>query len=122
MEDASIIHIFEPSGTQGRGNVSQSAVYIIRTELTQILNIYGKMVAAGEWHDYAIDTLKDFAVFSIFKRASERPLYSIIKEPALASRQGMWRITGSNGDTLKRGKKLGTLLRYFDRQLLKAVP
>ena len=122
MDDASIIHFHDRSGSRNAGGASVSAVYIIRPELTQILNIYGKMVAAGEWHDYAIDTLKDFAVFSIFKRASERPLYSIVKEPALANRQGMWRIAGTDGSILKRGKKLDQLLRYFDRQLLKAVP
>lgn len=122
MDDASIIHIHDQPGSHKAGGTKAGAVYIIRPELTQILNIYGKMVAAGEWHDYAIDTLKDFAVFSIFKRASERPLYSIVKEPALANKQGIWRITGAEGNILKRGKKLDQLLRYFDRQLLKAVP
>jgi len=122
MDDASIIHIHDQPGSHNAGGTKANAVYIIRPELTRILNIYGKMVAAGEWHDYAIDTLKDFAVFSIFKRASERPLYSIVKEPALAHRQGMWRITGADGTILKRGKKLDQLLGYFDRQLLKVVP
>lgn len=122
MDDASIIHIFEKGSKPRDGNAASNRVYIIRPELTQILNVYGKMVAAGAWHDYAIDTLKDMAIFSIFKRASERPLYSIIKEPALASKQGMWRITGTDGAILKRGKQLNQLLRYFDRQLMKTVP
>ena len=121
MDDASTIHIFDLNGTRGSAGSKPSAVYIIRPELTLILNLYGRMVAAGEWHDYAIDTLKDFAVFSIFRRASEMPLYSIIKEPALAGKQGMWRITGTDGRILKRGKQLDQLLRYFDKQLLKAV-
>jgi len=122
MDNASIIHIFNKSGLSGNNGGTTSAIYIVRPELTQILNVYGKMVAAGMWHDYAIDTLKDLAIFSIFKRASERPVYRIIKEPALAHKQGMWRITGADGSTLKRGKKLNQLLRYFDRQLVKAVP
>lgn len=122
MDDASGIHIFEPNGPRGSGGSRPNAVYIVRTELTQILNLYGKMVAAGEWHDYAIDTLKDLAIFSIFKRASERPLYRIIKDPSNATKQGTWRITGMDGRVLKRGKQLELLLRYFDRHLLKAVP
>lgn len=122
MDDATIIHVFDQNSAQNGGGGRANSVYIIRPELTKILNIYGKMVAAGEWHDYAIDTLKDFAVFSIFKRASDRALYSIIKEPALAQKQGMWRITGANGNIVKRGKNLDHLLRYFDRQLVKLVP
>ena len=106
MDDASTIHIFDLAGTRGSSGSRDGAVYLIRPELTQILNIYGKMVAAGEWHDYAIDSLKELAVFSIFRRASEMPLYRIIKEPALAHKQGMWRITGMDGRTLKRGKRL----------------
>ncbi len=96
-------------------------VYFIRPELTKILNIYGRMVSAGKWHDYAIDHLDDIAIFSIFRRASEMPLYRILKEPALANKQGMWRITGVNNQILKRGKDLRLLLTYFDKQLLKAV-
>mgnify|MGYP002152031656 CR=1 FL=1 len=121
MDDASTIHIFDQNGPRGSGGSKPNAVYIVRPELTQILNLYGKMVAAGEWHDYAIDTLKDLAIFSIFKRASDRPLYRIIKEPSLATKQGAWRITGMDGSILKRGKQLEQLLRYFDRQLVKAV-
>ncbi|NVJ70621.1 MAG: DUF2794 domain-containing protein [Alphaproteobacteria bacterium] len=105
-------------GAKPRAN---AVVYFMRPELNQILNVYGKMVAAGEWRDYAIDHLMDNAVFSIFRRASEMPLYRIIKEPALASQQGAWRIMGMDGQILKRGHKLDQLLRYFDRQLMKAV-
>jgi Protein of unknown function (DUF2794) len=122
MEDASTINIFDLTGPHQTAAATNSAVYIVRTELIQILNIYGKMVAAGEWHDYAIDTLKDLAIFSIFRRASEMPMYRIIKEPSLANKQGMWRITSMDGSTLKRGKQLDILLRYFDRKLVKAVP
>ena len=93
----------------------------MRPELNQILNVYGRMVAAGEWRDYAIDHLRDQAVFSIFRRASEMPLYRIIKEPALSQQQGAWRVIGMDGQVLKRGRRLDQLLRFFDRQLVKAV-
>ncbi len=102
-------------------NTALKTVYFIRPELNLILNIYGKMVAASEWHDYAIDHLDDMAIFSIHRRASEMPMYRVIKEPALANKQGMWRITGMNNQILKRGKDLKQLLSYFDRMLLKAV-
>ncbi len=98
-----------------------ATVYFVRTELTQILNIYGRLVAAGEWRDYAIDHMKEQAVFSVFRRTSDVPHYRIIKEPGLANMQGAWRIVGANGQILKRGKELKALLRYFDRHLLKAV-
>jgi len=103
------------------GRPHDTTVYFIRPELTQILNVYGRLVAAGEWRDYAIDHLKGQAVFSVFRRASEMPHYRIIKEPALANQQGAWKILGANGQTLKRGKQLDQLLRYFDRLMLKAV-
>ncbi len=99
-----------------------ATVYFVRTELMQILNIYGRLVAAGEWRDYAIDHMKGQAVFSVFRRASEIPHYRVVKEPALANMQGAWRIVGANGQILKRGKEPKALLRYFDRHLLKAVP
>lgn len=104
-----------------RGQKQSDIVYFMRQELSQILNVYGRVVSAGLWRDYAIDHLKDQAAFSIFRRASEMPQYRIIKEPALANRQGMWRILGPGGQTLKRGKQLAQLLRYFDRHHLKAV-
>ncbi len=121
MDDASSIHILgQPSRNASRAG-RDAIVYFMRPELNQILNVYGRMVAAGEWRDYAIDHLRDQAVFSIFRRASEMPLYRIIKEPALSTQQGAWRIMGMDGQVLKRGKKLDQLLRYFDRQLVKAV-
>lgn len=98
-----------------------SLTYLHRTELNLILNIYGRMVAAGVWKDYAIDTLKDEAIFSIFKHAAEMPTYRIIKQPALAHKQGAWRITSMSGQVLKRGKELATLLRYFDKVALAVV-
>lgn len=117
--NASFQHGFEHSHSLGKQ--ASKTVYFMRPELNQILNIYGKMVAACEWHDYAIDHLDDMAIFSIHRRTSEMPLYRIIKEPALSSKQGMWRILGMNNQILKRGRDLKTMLRYFDKQLFKSV-
>ncbi|TNE67608.1 MAG: DUF2794 domain-containing protein [Alphaproteobacteria bacterium] len=127
-----IVSLHRPSGghtrqttghtsSQSPSRAQEQAVYFVRPELTRILNVYGRMVAAGKWCDYAIDHLSQMAIFSIFRRASEMPLYRIIKEPANAGQQGMWRIMGMDGQVLKRGKALDALLRYFDRQLMKAV-
>jgi Protein of unknown function (DUF2794) len=88
-----------------------------RRELTQILNVYGRKVASGEWRDYAIDTLKEKAVFSVFRRASETPLYRIEKAPKLARRQGAYSVIAATGLILKRGPDLGRVLRALDRGL-----
>jgi hypothetical protein len=86
-----------------------------RRELDRILRLYGRMVAAGHWRDYAIDGLSDAAVFSVFRRASESPLYRIEKRPALARRQGAWAVIGQGGVILRRGHELDQVLRVFDR-------
>ncbi|MGQ2904151.1 MAG: DUF2794 domain-containing protein [Neoaquamicrobium sediminum] len=88
-----------------------------RRELDQILKIYGTMVAAGEWRDYAIDHLRDRAVFSVFRRTSEVPLYQIVKTPALARRQGAFSVVAASGMILKRGHELGRVLAVFDKPL-----
>jgi len=88
-----------------------------RQELSQILDIYGRKVASGEWRDYAIDTLKEKAVFSVFRRASETPLYRIEKAPKLARRQGAYSVIAATGLILKRGSDLGRVLRALDRGL-----
>lgn len=88
-----------------------------RRELDQILRIYGRMVAANEWRDYAIDHLSDRAVFSVFRRTSETPLYQIVKDPSLARRQGAWAVISANGITLKRGYELERVLTVFDKTL-----
>ncbi|WP_235981678.1 DUF2794 domain-containing protein [Methylobrevis albus] len=88
-----------------------------RSELNEILKIYGRMVAAGEWRDYAIDHLKDRAVFSVFRRSSEVPLYRIEKDPALARRQGAYSIVAQTGMILKRGPDLAKVLRAIDKSL-----
>lgn len=97
-------------------------VAFTRQELAVILNVYGQFVAAGEWRDYAIDSLRDVAVFSIFRRASEAPLYRIEKRPKLAKRQGAWLVQASNGANLRRGHDLAQVLRVFDKQRLKLAP
>lgn len=88
-----------------------------RQELSQILDIYGRKVASGEWRDYAIDTLREKAVFSVFRRASETPLYRIEKAPKLARRQGAYSVIAATGLILKRGSDLGRVLRALDRGL-----
>lgn len=96
-------------------------VFFDRKELNKILNVYGTMVVAGKWRDYAIDGGKDQAVFSIFRRASEMPLYRIVKRPAWEQKQGAYAVLSPSGEVLKRGKDLDQLLRYFDRKKLKLV-
>ncbi len=86
-----------------------------RRELNQLLGLYGRMVAAGHWRDYGIDGLKDAAVFSVFRRSAEFPLYRIEKRPALARRQGAWAVIAHGGLVLKRGQDLAQVLKYFDR-------
>lgn len=115
----------EPSG--GRANlialtaptarVASGPVTFNRQELNQILNIYGRKVAEGEWRDYAIDLQRDQAVFSIFRRTSEVPLYRVIKQPKLARRQGQWSLVTATGLILKRGPDLANVLKVIDRRL-----
>ena len=88
-----------------------------RRELDRILGLYGRMVAAGEWRDYAIDFLKDRAVFSVFRRASEVPLYRIEKNPRLARRQGAYSVISATGLIVKRGHELDNVLRAVDKSL-----
>lgn len=87
-----------------------------RRELNAILKVYGRKVADGEWRDYAIDHLKDRAVFSVFRRSSEVPLYRIEKQPRLARRQGAYSVVAGTGLIVKRGHDLAHVLRVFDRQ------
>lgn len=88
-----------------------------RQELNRILNLYGRMVADGEWRDYAIDFLKDRAVFSIFRRASEVPIYRIEKDPQLARKQGAYSVISASGLILRRGHDLDRVLMVIDRKL-----
>ncbi|EJB05119.1 Protein of unknown function (DUF2794) [Rhizobium leguminosarum bv. trifolii WSM597] len=88
-----------------------------RRELDAILWIYGRMVGDGEWRDYAIDHLKDKAVFSVFKRSGEMPLFRIEKNPRLAAKQGAYSVINVHGTILKRGHELNQVLKVFDKAL-----
>ncbi|HEY2751779.1 DUF2794 domain-containing protein [Phenylobacterium sp.] len=99
----------------------QAIVFFERRELTRLLSLYGRMVSAGEWRDYAIDGLAESAMFSVYKRTSEAPLYRIEKRPALARRQGAWAVLGQGGMILRRGHELEQVLRFFERGRFKVV-
>lgn len=103
------------------GVASAAEVCFQRRELDQIFRMYGRMVAAGEWRDYAIDHLSHRAVFSVFRRSSERPIYTIEKHPALKARQGQYAVFAASGHVLKRGRDLDQVLRLFDRKLIKTL-
>ena len=105
---------FGPAGTAPQ-------VAFHRTELALLLSIYGRMVAAGEWRDYGISHLRDVAVFSIFRRAAEHPLYRIEKRPKLARAQGAYAVIGMDGHVLKRGHDLRRVLRVLERKAIRAV-
>lgn len=108
------IHRF-PSGKA----VEPRAVPVVsfdRTELREILNLYGRRVAEGEWRDYAISFSPDKAVFSIYRRASEVPLYRIEKDPSLARRQGAYAVVAATGVILKRGPELARVIGVLDRR------
>jgi len=92
-----------------------------RLELNRILGVYGRMVAAGEWRDYALDFLNEAAVFSIFRHAAEMPLFRIEKRPRLRAKQGQYSVVAAGGLILKRGQDLAQVLRIFDKKLLKAL-
>ena len=92
-----------------------------RKELNRILTVYGRMVAAGEWRDYALDFLEEVAVFSIFRRSSEMPLFRVEKRPRLRARQGQYAVIAAGGLVLKRGHELAQVLKVFDKKLLKAL-
>lgn len=90
-----------------------------RDEFMRILDLYGRMVAAGHWRDYAIAMTRDLAVFSAFRRAAERPEFRIEKRPSLRNRQGMWALVGEGGIVQKRGHELAGVLAPLERRLLK---
>jgi hypothetical protein len=113
----------DPSQSLGGGSPARSAsapaaqVTFSRRELNRILDLYGRKVAAGEWRDYAIDFLKDRAVFSVFRRSAEVPLYRIEKNPKLARRQGAFSVISATGLIVRRGHELDRVLRAIDVSL-----
>ncbi len=87
----------------------------------RIMDLYGRMVTAGQWRDYAIDFNRDVAIFSAFRRTTDRPEYRIEKRPALRHRQGMWALIGENGAILRRGEELPGILAPVERRLVKLI-
>lgn len=102
------------SSSWTKGKIQQIAFN--RKELNEILRLYGRKVAAGEWRDYAIDMLREKAVFSIFRRSSEMPLYRIVKQPKLAQKQGVYSVITPTGLILRRGHDLPQVLKAIDRR------
>ena len=115
----------DPSESHGGDGASSFApvvgVTFSRRELDRILRLYGRKVAAGEWRDYAIDFLKDRAVFSVFRRTSEVPIYRIEKNPKLSRRQGPYSVISATGLIVRRGHELERVLRSIDRSQLAVV-
>ncbi|MEM9583943.1 MAG: DUF2794 domain-containing protein [Pseudomonadota bacterium] len=106
---------------QKPGAKAVEQVVFHRLELGQIMTIYGRMVAAGEWRDYGISMLKDVAVFSIFRRSAEHPIYRIEKRPKLMAKQQQYAVIGMDGRILKRGADLKQVLRVLEKKLIRAV-
>lgn len=102
---------------EARRERAQLPVTFHRRELDLILRTYSRMVAAGEWRDYAIDHLRERAVFSVYRRASEVPLFQLVKTPALARKQGAFSVVAASGLVLKRGHELARVLAVFDKPL-----
>lgn len=110
-----------PSIVAFPGRLANHQVGFDRLELQRILDLYGRMVAGGEWRDYAMSFATDAASFAAFRRTSERPQARIEKRPALRSRQGMWTLFGEHGQVLKRGHELASVLAPLERRLVKLV-
>lgn len=102
-------------------NRPPSQVGFERAEMMRILDLYGRMVAAGEWRDYAMDFRKDCAIFAAFRRAADNPQMRLEKRPALRNKQGMWTLFGEHGQVLKRGADLANVLAPIERRLVKSV-
>ncbi|MBN9464793.1 DUF2794 domain-containing protein [Brevundimonas sp.] len=96
-------------------------VFFDRRELDAVLRVYGRMVAQGEWRDYAVVGHRDFAEFAVFRRSGDAPAYRIEKRPALQNRQGQWAVIGEGGQILRRGRDLAQVLRIFDGRRFQVV-
>ncbi len=114
------MNTFTPFPSQNSSAPPQTVFYQ-RSELNIILSLYGRMVAAGEWRDYGISSLRDVAIFSVFRRTAEQPLYRIEKRPKLRNKQGEYAVIGMDGQILKRGHDLKTVLRVLERKLIRVV-
>ena len=112
----SLVHVSDPPAVPAASKVP-AIVAFDRRELATILNVYGRKVGQGEWRDYAMDFLRDRAVFSIYARVSERPLFIVEKTPKMRNKQGQYTVTNQQGRILKRGHDLAVFLRVLDPQL-----
>ena len=110
-----------PGAPGGRNRPADPQVGFTRIELSRIIDLYGRMVAAGMWKDYAVEFGRDHAAFWAFRRTAERPEYKIEKWPALRSKQGIWALVSEGGTVLRRGHELGPVLAPIERRLLKIV-
>lgn len=103
------------------GQPQAGPVFFDRRELDQILRVYGRMVASGEWRDYAVVGHRDVVEFAVFRRSGDAPAYRIEKRPALRLRQGQWAVIGEGGVVLRRGRELAQVLRVFDSRRFTVV-
>ncbi len=111
-----------PAGSAGPGTKkTEMDVFFDKRELSQILNLYGHMVANGDWRDYAIGHDRDVCVFAVYQRASEAPLYRIVKRPKLARKQGQYQVVTRDGQIIKRGADLQAVLKVFDNKRWKVI-
>jgi len=117
VDPGETLRSFGPNPSSPRSRDAALPVCFTRVELNTILNLYGRMVAAGEWRDYALDMGRDKAVFSVFRRASEVPLYRIEKNPKLARKQGAFSVLTPTGLILKRGSDLRRIISVLDKRL-----
>jgi hypothetical protein len=116
QQRGSVVNLVLPDAAPSAPHRIQSVVAFDRRELNQILAVYGRKVASGDWRDYAMDFLRERAVFSIFARVSERPLFTIEKHPKLRNRQGQYLVTNQQGRILKRGHELRLVLNVLEPQ------
>jgi hypothetical protein len=112
---------FQAGPTVAQNTQAGDQVSFDRREFSVILGLYGRMVAAGEWRDYGISCLRDMAVFSVFRRTAEFPLYRIEKRPKLRAKQGMYAVVAADGQILRRGHDLVAVLRVLEAKLIRAV-
>ena len=115
------MRIIEPIQSKNPVALTVSSVNFDKKELEMILRIYGKMVANGEWRDYSMSFSLFSAIFSVFRRSSEKPLYSIIKTPKLSKQNRLYSIVTMNGQIIKQGKDLNSVLQVFNKKLFKIL-
>jgi hypothetical protein len=100
---------------------AKGPVFFERRELDQLLRVYGRLVAAGDWRDYSLVGGADVAEFAVYARSGDAPLYRVEKRPALQARQGQWAVIGQGGQVLKRGRDLAQVLRVFDARRFQVI-